>query len=136
MTPSTLPTDISLKLERMSDDIAIGEKHAAVILGLSVSKLQKDRVKGSGPKFVKNGNTKFARVTYRMSDLRAYQQANTHQSTSTYLADAPDLAEFGLVRPYAVCQGHLREFIESLSMDAEEIIWLSKQDAAKRIRIQ
>src|ERR1051325_4936909 len=84
MTFTSLPSALAEALGRLPDDQAVSEKHAAVLLGLSVSKLQKDRVKGGGPRFVKHGPTKFARVTYRLGDLRTYLRENTRTSTSAY----------------------------------------------------
>lgn len=48
--------------------IAVDEVAAASITGISVSSLQKMRVKGDGPAYAKLGN----RVRYRVSDLDAY----------------------------------------------------------------
>lgn len=53
------------------------EKEAAVFLRSSVSKLQKDRIKGMGVPFIKNGKS----IRYRLTDLIAYIERNTFQST-------------------------------------------------------
>lgn len=131
-TPSSLPNDILLVLDKLPDGQGVSERHAAAILGLSVSKLQKDRVKGAGPRFVKNGKTKFARVTYLLGDLRHYQQAHTHQSTSTYLTNNLNLSELGLARPFAVFGSSVRGFLDSLSAEPDEIAWLSHEEAKAR----
>jgi hypothetical protein len=119
----TLPEGILLDLAKLSDGQGVSEKHAATILGISVSKLQKDRVRGSGPRFVKHGRTKFARVTYRLGDLRIYQDENCHQSTSSYFKMEVDLGELGFIRPFAVFSGVIRDFVESLSEEPDEIVW-------------
>jgi hypothetical protein len=128
--PRTLPSEIRLTLDRLPDGQGVSEKHAATILGVSVSKLQKDRVKGWGPRFVKHGETKFARVTYRIGDLRAYQDQHTHQSTSTYLAPEASLGELGIERPYAATKGRLQDFLATLSEDVDEIVWLTAEEAS------
>jgi len=59
------------------------EKEVAPILRVSVSWLQKARVRGTGPSFVKIGR----KVFYRLCTIQAYQVANVHMSTSTYKPD-------------------------------------------------
>lgn len=51
---------------------------AAEYLGISVSFLEKRRVYGDGPRFLKLGRS----VAYRISDLDAWAEARTHNSTS------------------------------------------------------
>lgn len=51
---------------------------AAELLCLSGRTLERYRLEGNGPKFVKAGR----RVLYRRSDLEAWLQANTFTSTS------------------------------------------------------
>jgi excisionase family DNA binding protein len=53
-------------------------QEAAEILRLSVSTLNKWRVAGGGPRFVRMG----ARVRYRPSDLNKYVDERTKRSTS------------------------------------------------------
>lgn len=48
--------------------IVVNEVGAASITGISVSSLQKMRVRGDGPIYAKLGN----RVRYRLSDLETY----------------------------------------------------------------
>lgn len=64
----------------MSDlqPIAVDELVAATITGISVSSLQKMRVRGDGPHYAKIGN----RVRYRIADLEAYVAASVIASTS------------------------------------------------------
>lgn len=56
----------------------IREEKAAELLGLSPRTLQRFRVEGRGPKFVKLGK----RVFYTEEDLEAYVSASRRQSTS------------------------------------------------------
>ncbi len=58
-------------------------REAALILGISYSKLTKDRIFGRGPKFIRLGK----RVVYRPEDLELYLSQNLHQSTSEYQND-------------------------------------------------
>jgi len=54
------------------------EKEAAALLAVSVSKLQKDRVKGGGLKYISYGKC----VRYRKSDIIEFIEMNTRNSTS------------------------------------------------------
>ena len=56
----------------------ITEDRAAELLGLSPRTLQRFRVEGRGPQFVKLGK----RVVYLETDLRAYVEASRRRSTS------------------------------------------------------
>lgn len=58
----------------------LNEKEAAIFLGCSIHKMQRDRRKGSPVRFVKIGSS----VKYRMSDLENYIQSQTFNSTSEY----------------------------------------------------
>jgi predicted DNA-binding transcriptional regulator AlpA len=51
---------------------------AAKLLGLSASTLEKYRIDGSGPKFVRLGRA----IRYRPSDLNAFLEDNVRISTS------------------------------------------------------
>jgi len=64
----------------MSDlkPIAVDEMIAASITGISVSSLQKMRVRGDGPPYAKLSN----RVRYRLSDLEKYVADRVVTSTS------------------------------------------------------
>jgi hypothetical protein len=55
---------------------------AAQRLGVSTSFLNKARLDGSGPPFIKLG----ARIVYDPADLAAWAEARKHQSTSEYVA--------------------------------------------------
>jgi hypothetical protein len=59
-------------------DVYIPQKQAADALCLSARTLERYRLEGFGPKFVKAGR----RVLYRQSDLDAWLAANTFSSTS------------------------------------------------------
>lgn len=56
----------------------LNEHRAAEIFGVSVRTLQRMRVRGDGPRYVKIGK----RVLYREEDLEAYIESCTRQSTS------------------------------------------------------
>ncbi len=58
----------------------LNEKEAALFLGCSVAKMQKDRQKGSPVKFLKIGSS----VRYRQCDLEEYIQSQIFQSTADY----------------------------------------------------
>lgn len=58
----------------------LNEKEAAIFLGCSIYKMQRDRRKGSPIPFVKIG----ASVKYRVSDLENYILSRTYSSTSEY----------------------------------------------------
>jgi predicted DNA-binding transcriptional regulator AlpA len=54
------------------------ESQVANLIGRSVASLQKDRVSGRGPVFVKLGRS----VRYKPADLRAWIDARARHSTS------------------------------------------------------
>ncbi len=56
------------------------QREAATLLRLSERTLERYRLSGTGPAFVKLGR----RVVYRASDLLAFAQAHTHRSTSEF----------------------------------------------------
>lgn len=58
----------------------LNEKEAAIFLGCSIHKMQRDRRKGSPIRFVKIG----ANVRYKLCDLESYVQSQTFNSTSEY----------------------------------------------------
>jgi hypothetical protein len=51
---------------------------------LSPRTLERLRVQGTGPRFIKAGRGKRARVLYRMADLQEWLDATVYQSTSEY----------------------------------------------------
>lgn len=54
------------------------EKEAAGMLKISVHKMRQDRVKGTGMRFCRLGRC----VRYRLSDVQAFIESHTFQSTS------------------------------------------------------
>jgi predicted DNA-binding transcriptional regulator AlpA len=60
------------------DDPLLAPKEAAPFLRMSVSWLAKARLRGDGPRFVKNGHS----VRYPLSYLREYIRSRTRSSTS------------------------------------------------------
>lgn len=60
------------------DNIAVDERGASALIGVPVSSLQKMRMRGDGPPFVKIGQ----RVRYRPCDLQAYVAGLVVSSTS------------------------------------------------------
>ncbi len=58
--------------------MAVDEDAASILIGVSVSSLQKKRVNGTGPAYAKIG----ARVRYRIADLDAYLADCVITSTS------------------------------------------------------
>ena len=59
-------------------------EEAARAIRLSVSTMERMRLDGSGPPFIKLGTGKRARVVYRRSDIEAWLRSMRHQSTSEY----------------------------------------------------
>lgn len=62
----------------MNTDTFLTQEEAAELLRISPRTLERYRVAGSGPRFVKAGR----RVLYRRGDLEAWTEANTFASTS------------------------------------------------------
>lgn len=62
----------------MSESLIVSEQRAGEMLALSPRTLQRWRVEGRGPKFVKLGK----KVAYTEAALRAYVEANQRTSTS------------------------------------------------------
>jgi predicted DNA-binding transcriptional regulator AlpA len=59
-------------------DTLLNQKQAAHVLGLSVRTLERHRVAGTGPRWVRLGRL----VKYRQSDLTAWIESNVRASTS------------------------------------------------------
>ena len=57
---------------------------AARIVRLSPRTLERLRVLGGGPPFLKAGRGKRARVLYRLADLKTWLEGTTFQSTAEY----------------------------------------------------
>lgn len=106
------------RVDKLPDSQLITEQHLGVWLSVSVSKLQKDRVKGEGPKHVKVRSG----VRYKVGDVREYIAANTHASTSTHFATHASELELGMV-PYAMVGGIERDFFDTLDQNVDQIVW-------------
>lgn len=63
----------------------LNSEEAARILRLSARTLERMRVEGSGPKYLKAGRGTRARVLYRPADLDDWLEGRTYQSTSDYI---------------------------------------------------
>ena len=62
----------------------LNSEEAARILRMSARTLERMRVEGSGPKYLKAGRGTRARVLYRPADIDAWLDGQTYQSTSEY----------------------------------------------------
>lgn len=58
----------------------IAPEELAEYLGQSVQKIALMRINGTGPKFIRTGRV----IRYRMSDVEAWLDQNTHESTDEY----------------------------------------------------
>lgn len=65
-----------------SDILAVNEDEASKLIGVSVSSLQKMRMRGDGPPYAKVGQ----RVRYRPSDLAEFVASRIVRSTSEQVA--------------------------------------------------
>lgn len=63
----------------------LNSEEAARILRLSARTLERMRVEGSGPKYLKAGRGTRARVLYRPADLDQWLESRTFSSTSEYI---------------------------------------------------
>ena len=59
-------------------------REAAEFVKLSPRTLERMRVEGCGPKFLKAGKSIRAKVLYRPSDVREWVEAISYESTSEY----------------------------------------------------
>lgn len=57
---------------------------AADFVRLSPRTMERLRVQGTGPRYIKAGRGKRAKVLYRVADLQEWLEATTFQSTSEY----------------------------------------------------
>lgn len=57
---------------------------AAALLKISRRTLERMRVEGTGPRFLKVGPGKRSRVLYRQSDLLSWLETHSYSSTSEY----------------------------------------------------
>lgn len=65
----------------LANSVTLPPKLAAKLLGLSAKTLANWRVQGAGPTFIKSPGLRGA-VRYRLSALRAWQNAHERKSTS------------------------------------------------------
>ncbi len=63
----------------------LNSEEAGRILRLSARTLERMRVEGSGPKYLKAGRGTRARVLYRPADLDLWLESRTFSSTSEYI---------------------------------------------------
>ena len=82
MTTSTRQTPTTAPLEPRR---YLNSEEAARILRLSARTLERMRVEGSGPKYLKAGRGTRARVLYRPADLDQWLESRTFSSTSEYI---------------------------------------------------
>jgi len=107
---------VILNLDKLPADKLLTEKHLAFLLDVSVSKLQKDRVAGNPPPYVKIRGA----VRYRIGDYRAYVRERTVRSTAH--ADTIHFTGMEGGTPYARIGRTIYDFIESLDRDVDEVI--------------
>ncbi|MEO5655853.1 MAG: hypothetical protein ABIR00_07715 [Nitrosospira sp.] len=121
------------KLDNLSDSQLITEQHLSAWLQLSLSKIQKDRLKGGAIPFLKPGGA----VRYRVGEVRRYLKGVSYNSTSEYLtqcfATGEGLMEeiYGPRLPFFLIQGKLHGFFETLEQDVGEVRWLNKKEQAE-----
>ena len=82
MTITTRPTTATSPPEPRR---YLNSQEAARILRLSARTLERMRVEGSGPKYLKAGRGTRARVLYRPADLDLWLESRTFSSTSEYI---------------------------------------------------
>jgi hypothetical protein len=102
--------------DKLPADKLLTEKHLAFLLDVSLSKLQKDRVAGNPPPYVKVSGA----VRYRVGDYRNFVKERTVRSTAQ--ADCIHFAGMGGGEPYARVGSTIYGFIESMDMDIDEIV--------------
>lgn len=73
----------TLNGEALSYDDLLTSKEMAHLLRVSVSTLERWRLAGTGPIYIKLGLGKRAKVLYRRSDAASYLNANRRSSTSS-----------------------------------------------------
>lgn len=66
----------------------LNSQEAADILRISIRTLERMRVEGTGPQYLKAGAGTRSRVLYRQSDLDAWLESRSYSSTSEYTATA------------------------------------------------
>ena len=66
------------------DDDLLNCQETAELLRLALSTLERMRLAGTGPTFIKLGQGKRSRVVYRRGDIETWLKSQTFQSTSQY----------------------------------------------------
>lgn len=78
--------DTTLQKPTSPQKTYLNSQEAADLLRLSIRTLERMRVEGTGPKFLKAGQGTRSRVLYRPADIEAWLDANAFHSTSQYVA--------------------------------------------------
>ncbi|MEM7620188.1 MAG: helix-turn-helix domain-containing protein [Pseudomonadota bacterium] len=73
-----------MSLSLSDQDIYLTSDEAAKLLRLSTRTLERMRVTGDGPRFMKAGTGKRSRVLYKTSDISEWLENNAYHSTSEY----------------------------------------------------
>jgi hypothetical protein len=76
---TTVPTPSTPKLYLNTQEVAD-------MLRISIRTLERMRVEGTGPQYLKAGKGTRSRVLYRPADIEAWLDTNSFQSTSQYVA--------------------------------------------------
>jgi hypothetical protein len=108
---------IILNLDKLPDDKLLTEKHLAFLLNVSLSKLQKDRVAGNPPRYVKIRGA----VRYSLGEYRSFVRGNTVTSTAQADLRGKYAGTEGLT-PYARIGSTIYGFLDTLDLDIDEII--------------
>lgn len=67
-----------------SQNLYLTSEETAELLKISRRTLERMRVTGEGPPFMKAGAGKRSRVLYKQSDVTGWLESNTYNSTSEY----------------------------------------------------
>lgn len=78
--------DTTLQKPTSPQKLYLNSQETADLLRLSIRTLERMRVEGTGPKFLKAGKGTRSRVLYRPADIEAWLDANAFHSTSQYVA--------------------------------------------------
>ncbi len=85
VTDDTNGAEEQLRRSAMSDKKQyLNTEEAAEILRISARTMERYRVQGTGPRYLKVGPGKRARVLYRLEDLIAFLEDQGYRSTSEY----------------------------------------------------
>jgi hypothetical protein len=130
------------KLDGLPNDALISQKHVSAWLGISESVLEKSRVSGKFLQYFLVGQA----VRYRVGDVRDYLAAHkvSHTSQAGEKGLGKSICRFGTgsegqlgtdlkldtgtAVPWAVIDGKLKDFCDSIGDDVEEIVWLTQHE--------